>query len=76
MRTNTNSNFDGLQLALMVQYEFWSTYDPEDRTTAPSKKQVVDFLVSRGASRNLAVSIDKVVRPASMKTGGRPKKWQ
>ncbi|EOT2307419.1 hypothetical protein ACLKAH_000915 [Escherichia coli] len=76
MRTNTNSNFDGLQLALMVQHEFWSTYDPEDRTTAPSKRQVVDFLVSRGTSRNLAESIDRVVRPVSMKTGGRPKKWR
>ncbi|EPH6679065.1 hypothetical protein ACSYPU_001402 [Escherichia coli] len=76
MRTNTNSNFDGLKLALMVQHEFWSTYDPEDRTTAPSKRQVVDFLVSRGTSRNLAESIDRVVRPVSMKTGGRPKKWR
>ncbi|EOC7098742.1 hypothetical protein ACOVUO_000973 [Escherichia coli] len=76
MRTNTNSNCDGLQLALMVKHEFWSTYDPEDRTTAPSKRQVVDFLVSRGTSRNLAESIDRVVRPVSMKTGGRPKKWR
>ena len=44
MQKNIRCNCDGLQLALMVQHEFWSTYDPEDRTTAPSKKQVVDFL--------------------------------
>ncbi|EEY3520722.1 hypothetical protein DFX77_01150 [Escherichia coli] len=76
MQKNIRCNCDGLQLALMVQHEFWSTYDPEDRTTAPSKRQVVDFLVSRGTSRNLAESIDRVVRPVSMKTGGRPKKWR
>lgn len=76
MRTNTNNTFDGLQLAMMVKHEFWSTYDPDDRTTAPKKKDVVDFLVSRGVSRNMAESIDRVARPVVMKTGGRPKKWR
>ncbi|EEQ1778392.1 hypothetical protein [Escherichia coli] len=76
MNTAHPSDCDGLQLALMVNREFWSTYDPEDRTTAPSRKEVIDFLVSRGASRNLAKSIDKVVRPAAMKAGGRPRKWR
>ncbi|EFH2537820.1 hypothetical protein G3820_000449 [Escherichia coli] len=66
---------EGLQLALMANREFWSTYDPEDKSTAPTKHEVVSFLRSRGASKNLAESIDKVLRPTSLKCGGRPKKW-
>ncbi|EEC8907066.1 hypothetical protein J3356_003865 [Escherichia coli] len=73
---DTQHNSEGMQLALLVNREFWSTYDPEDKSTAPSSREVIDFLVSRGASKNLAVSIDKVVRPASMKAGGRPRKWR
>ncbi|EFN7326973.1 hypothetical protein KQL98_002083 [Escherichia coli] len=76
MNTSPATHCDGLQLAMLVKHEFWSTYDPDDRTTAPKKKDVVDFLVSRGASRNMAESIDRVVRPVVMKTGGRPKKWR
>ncbi|EFI5590207.1 hypothetical protein HUI25_002944 [Escherichia coli] len=66
---------EGLQLALMANREFWSTYDPEDKSTAPTKHEVISFLRSRGASKNLAESIDKVLRPTSLKCGGRPKKW-
>lgn len=76
MSTTPPTDCDGLQLALLVSREFWSTYDPEDRTTAPLREDVIDFLVSHGASRNLAKSIDKVVRPAAMKAGGRPRKWR
>ncbi|OSK24051.1 hypothetical protein EAMG_02121 [Escherichia coli M056] len=67
---------EGLQLALMANREFWSTYDPEDKSTAPTKNEVVSFLRSCGASKNLAESIDKVLRPTSLKCGGRPKKWK
>lgn len=34
---------EGLQLALMANREFWSTYDPEDKSTAPTKHEVVSF---------------------------------
>ncbi|KAK6048434.1 transcriptional regulator, AlpA family [Cooperia oncophora] len=30
---------EGLQLALMANREFWSTYDPEDKSTAPTKHE-------------------------------------
>ncbi|MFP1527304.1 hypothetical protein ACLB1R_04530 [Escherichia coli] len=60
----------------MANREFWSTYDSEDKSTAPTKHEVVSFLRSRGASKNLAESIDKVLRPTSLKCGGRPKKWK
>lgn len=73
---NTTAYGEGLQLALMANREFWSTYDPEDKSTAPTKHEVVSFLRSRGASKNLAESIDKVLRPTSLKCGGRPKKWK
>ncbi|HIC0120584.1 TPA: hypothetical protein ACWZMA_001127 [Escherichia coli] len=73
---STPPKAEGMQLALLVNREFWSTYDPEDKSTAPSRKEVIDFLVSRGVSRNLAESVDKVVRPVTMKAGGRPRKWR
>ncbi len=42
---------EGLQLALMADRKVWSTYNPEDKSTAPTKRQVVSFLRSRGASK-------------------------
>ncbi len=64
----------GLQLALMANREFWSKRTIwKDKSTAPTKHEVVSFLRSRGASKNLAESIDKVLRPTSLKCGGRPR---
>ncbi|MFP1483879.1 hypothetical protein ACLB1S_20360 [Escherichia coli] len=53
---------EGLQLALMANRESGLKYNhPEDKSTAPTKHEVVSFLRSRGASKNLAESIDKVL---------------
>lgn len=59
---------DGLDYVDDAIKQFWTTVDPEDPTTVPLKRDVVDYLVTkRGASKNIAEAVDKILRPENMR---------
>lgn len=62
---------EGLDFIDEAIKQFWSTYDPEDRNTAPKRDEVREYLVSKGATVNLAKAVDEVLRPFELKKGGR-----
>ncbi|QWA12767.1 hypothetical protein GTU79_08770 [Sodalis ligni] len=62
---------EGLEFIKDAIKQFWSTYDPDDKSTAPNRDDVRDYLVSIGATVNLAKAVDEVLRPFELKKGGR-----
>lgn len=62
---------EGLDFVEEAVKQFWSTYDPEDKSTAPNRDEVRDYLISQGATANLAKAVDEVLRPFDLKKGGR-----
>lgn len=58
------------ELAAAVQH-FWTNYKPE---SAPTKDQVVDWLVKRGRTLNEATAIAKIIRPPDLPDGPRVKR--
>lgn len=59
---------DGLDYVDDAIKQFWTTVDPEDSTTVPLKKDVVDYLTAkRGASKNIAEAVDRILRPENMR---------
>ena len=66
----------GIDLIEIVDQQFYSSYDPENKDTAPRKEEVVNYLNQKhGASKNLASAVDVVMRPDEVKSKGRPRKW-
>lgn len=68
-----NHTSEGIELVKDVIKQFWSTYCPEQKDTAPKKKDVIAYLTAQNVPVNLANAVDMVLRPVSLKTGGRPK---
>ncbi|GAB3462828.1 hypothetical protein [Azotobacter salinestris] len=58
---------EGLELVDDAIYQFWSTVDPGDPATAPTKSEVVEYLEGRGASKNVAQAVDLILRPENMR---------
>lgn len=58
---------EGLEYVEEAIYQFWSTVDPEDPTTAPTKAEVVEYLEKRGASKNVAQAVDLILRPENLR---------
>lgn len=53
-------------------HNFWSTYDPMDKSTAPKSADVKEWLMNeRGLSRNNAEAIARMLRPSDVPTGPR-----
>ena len=72
---NTYHRSRGIDLIEIVDKQFYSSYDPEDKDTAPRKEEVVNYLnLKHGASKNLASAVDVVMRPDEAKAKGRPRK--
>lgn len=72
---NTNHRSRGIDLIEIVDKQFYSSYDPENKNTAPRKDEVINYLNQRhGASKNLASAVDVVMRPDEVKSKGRPRK--
>ncbi|MBN6362587.1 hypothetical protein KYI77_11770 [Providencia rettgeri] len=69
-----NHKSDGLELVEEAITELWSNYDEKNPDTAPTKKQVIDYLRKRGASINMAEAIDLILRPFDLRKKGRPRK--
>lgn len=60
-----------LNLLARAAYEWWSSYDPADPSTAPTNEQVKDWLVEEGATPNMAKKIASILHEPSIKTGPR-----
>lgn len=58
---------EGLNYLTEALSQFWSTFDPEEPSTAPSKSDVVKHLVSKGASQNQAEAVDLILRPHNLR---------
>lgn len=72
---NTHHRSRGIDLIEIVDKQFYSSYDPENKDTAPKKEEVVNYLSQEhGASKNLASAVDVVMRPDEVKSKGRPRK--
>jgi hypothetical protein len=72
---NTHHRSRGIDLIEIVDKQFYSSYDPENKDTAPRKEEVVNYLNQKhGASKNLASAVDVVMRPDEVKSKGRPRK--
>lgn len=54
---------EGLEYVDDAITQFWATYDPKDQTTAPSKDEIIEYLTSRGAGKNMADAVNLVLRP-------------
>lgn len=65
---------EGLEFVEDAIKQFWSTYDAEDGNTAPTKQEVVKYLVSRGATKNLSEAVDLILRPHSLRNRGLKRK--
>lgn len=59
---------EGLTYLTEALSQFWSTFDPDDPGTAPSKSDVVMHLKKTGASQNQAEAVDLILRPSSVRT--------
>ena len=51
--------------------KLWSLYDPIDPTTAPTKKQVIDWLKNEGVSRRVAEVMAQILRDEKLPSGPR-----
>lgn len=72
---NTFHRSRGIDLIEIVDKQFYSSYDPENKDTAPRKEEVVNYLNQKhGASKNLASAVDVVMRPDEVKSKGRPRR--
>ncbi|WP_323854340.1 hypothetical protein [Xenorhabdus koppenhoeferi] len=63
---------EGLEALKEILYQFWSTFDPNDVNTAPTKKEIINYLTEKGISKNMAESIDMILRPEVVKKRGIP----
>lgn len=59
---------EGLTYLTEALSQFWSTFDPDEPGTAPSKPDVVMHLKSMGASQNQAEAVDLILRPQALRT--------
>lgn len=64
---------EGLDLVDEAIEQLWSTYDEDDPATAPSQKEVIEFLKGRGATGNMAEAVNLVLRPRGLVRGGSKK---
>ena len=51
--------------------KLWSLYDPIDPTTAPTNKQVIDWLKNEGVSRRVAEVMAQILRDEKLPSGPR-----
>lgn len=63
-----NHSSEGLDLVQETIKHFWATYDEGDISTAPSKEDILKFLLSRGASGRMSEAVDLILRPFNLRT--------
>lgn len=57
---------DGLDYVEDAIKQFWSTFDESDPNTAPTRKEIVDYLKSKGATQNMAEAVNLILRPRDL----------
>ncbi|MCN8833197.1 hypothetical protein MLS67_21045 [Escherichia coli] len=62
---------EGLEFVQDAIKELWSTYDEDNPQTAPTKKEVIDYLTERGAGKNMAEAVNLILRPSCLQGIGR-----
>ncbi|EKN5918690.1 TPA: hypothetical protein ACPZLS_001161 [Yersinia enterocolitica] len=70
---NYEHKSEGLVFVEEAIKQFWSTYDEDDLSTAPTKPEIIEYLKGKGVSANLAEAVDLVLRPFSVRKVGRRK---
>lgn len=61
---------EGLEFVEEAIQQFWSTYDENDPSTAPTREEVSEYLIKKGASVNMADAINLILRPFKLRTAG------
>lgn len=62
---------DLLRKLAEAAHKFWNNYDPSDPTTAPTNKQVIDWLTAQGISGRTAEVMATILRADGLPTGPR-----
>lgn len=57
---------DGLDYVDIAIKQLWSTFDPDDPNTAPTKNEVTEYLKSLGATHNMAEAVNLILRPRGL----------
>lgn len=57
---------DGLDYVDMAIKQLWSTFDIDDPNTAPTQKEVMDYLLKQGATQNMAKAVNLILRPRDL----------
>lgn len=65
---------DGLDYVDIAIKQLWSTFDPDDPNTAPTQKEVIDYLIKQGATQNMAKAVNLILRPRDLPKRTRIKK--
>ena len=60
-----------LRMLAAAAHQFWSTYDPDQPSTAPRSEDVRDWLIDHGVSRRVAEVMAQILRPKDLPTGPR-----
>jgi hypothetical protein len=67
-----NHHTENLEHLEAAARRFWINYDPDDISTAPTNKEISDWLIeSRAVSGKLAENIASILRPEGLRTGPR-----
>lgn len=66
-----NHNTELLGWLSRAAIKFWSNYDPSDKATAPTNKQVIDWLVDQGVTNRTAQAMATILRADGLQTGRR-----
>ena len=66
-----NHTTKALELLADAAKQWWSTYDPDDPSTAPTNKEVIEYVTAKGESTKLADSIASILRADDLRTGRR-----
>jgi len=62
---------DLLKKIAVAADRFWKNYDPSDHTTAPTNKQVIDWLITQNVSQRMAENMATILRVDGLPTGPR-----
>ena len=57
---------DGLDYVDDAIKQFWATFDESDPNTAPTRKEIVNYLKSKGATQNMAEAVNLILRPRDL----------
>lgn len=66
-----NHTTKALDLLADAAKQWWSTYDPDNPSTAPTNKEVIEYVTAKGESTKLAESIASILRADDLPTGRR-----